>query len=554
MADSPEPIHILMLEDVPADAELAERQLQREGVHFTTHRVETREGFEEALQTMLPDLVLADYSLPAFDGLEALALTREHDRELPFIFLTGALGEELAIETLRRGATDYVLKDHLTRLVPAVRRAMTEVKVRRERREAEQALRRSEERYRMALLGSAAGVWDCNLKEGSIFISSVGKTILGLGHIAGFENLRHFLHAVHILDRKHFWRDVRAHLKGDAAYLTGEYRVRQSENNFRTVSVSGRAFWDQNAQPYRLIGTLKEVPQDRPRTEREADWDVLDDPLFGASGVRRIHVPSPREELEIVGKYISTVMSDVAGQQENLKRQEQRLSENEKLLTVGRLAASVAHEIRNPLTAIRMRLFSFKSAVKEDDGLAEDFRVISDEIQHLEKIITEFLEFSRPKEPAPQPLDAAAVLTETIALLQHQTREKKIEIVRSGNDVPPVMADRDQIKQVFINLLKNSIRAMEPGGTIELRTRVADEETAPNMVKLTFSDTGHGIPEQVRERIFEPFYSTHQDGSGLGLCTSARILQAHGGRLTLERSSPEGTVFAVFLPQAAPDT
>ena len=141
-------IHILMVEDIAADAELVTHTLRRSGIAFTNERVETRAGFTRALERSLPDLILSDYALPSFDGYDALAIAREKCPDVPFIFVTGTLGEEVAIETLKKGATDYVLKQRLSRLIPSVQRALREAEVRLERRHAEAQLRQSHEQLR----------------------------------------------------------------------------------------------------------------------------------------------------------------------------------------------------------------------------------------------------------------------------------------------------------------------------------------------------------------------------------------------------------------------
>ncbi len=142
-------LRILMLEDVAADAELVEHQLQRGGILFSSKRVDTKEGFLKELRDFSPDLILADYSLPQFDGMSALAIAQEQSPEVPFILITGTMGEEFAIEILKKGATDYVLKQRLSRLVPSVKRALREVEEKIELKRAEEALRDSEEKYRV---------------------------------------------------------------------------------------------------------------------------------------------------------------------------------------------------------------------------------------------------------------------------------------------------------------------------------------------------------------------------------------------------------------------
>jgi DNA-binding NtrC family response regulator len=141
MNDSVRPLKVLSLEDAPTDATLIEHELRSAGLVFTTLRVETRDDFTRALSEFQPDIILADYRLPAFDGLTALHIAKAQLPDVPFVFVTGAMGEEVAIESLRGGATDYVLKEHLSKLAPAVMRALAEAQARGQRRQAEEALR-----------------------------------------------------------------------------------------------------------------------------------------------------------------------------------------------------------------------------------------------------------------------------------------------------------------------------------------------------------------------------------------------------------------------------
>lgn len=161
-----EKLRILLLEDVPTDAELAERELRNAKISFSTTRVDTREAYLAELANR-PDIILADYSLPGFDGSEALVIARERCPDVPFVFVSGAIGEERAIESLKQGATDYVLKQRLSRLVPAVKRALRETEERVERKRAEEALRQSEERHRVLLEINNAII--ANLDRRSLF-------------------------------------------------------------------------------------------------------------------------------------------------------------------------------------------------------------------------------------------------------------------------------------------------------------------------------------------------------------------------------------------------
>jgi DNA-binding NarL/FixJ family response regulator len=155
-------LRILILEDVPTDAELAIEELVNAGIPFTSRCVTTREDFIRELDEFLPHIVLSDYSLPAFDGLSALKIATEKFPDIPFIFVSGALGEERAIEMLKQGATDYVLKDRLSRLAPAVSRALQEARERTERKQAEQALKESEQKSEAELRAKSEGLEEAN--------------------------------------------------------------------------------------------------------------------------------------------------------------------------------------------------------------------------------------------------------------------------------------------------------------------------------------------------------------------------------------------------------
>jgi PAS domain S-box-containing protein len=157
-------LRILMLEDNPLDAELAEQELLRGGISFSLKRVETKEDFLKNLDVFHPDLILSDYSIPRFDGLSAIEIAKERLPDVPFIILTGAMGDEWAIETLKKGATDYILKQRLPRLVPAVKRALAEALERSEHKRIGKALRESEKRFRMLVerMNEGLGVQDGN--------------------------------------------------------------------------------------------------------------------------------------------------------------------------------------------------------------------------------------------------------------------------------------------------------------------------------------------------------------------------------------------------------
>jgi PAS domain S-box-containing protein len=188
-------LHILILEDIPADAELMERELRKGGIIFSSKKVDTKKTFLKELKEFAPDLILGDYSLPSFNGLTALAIVQEKCPDIPFIFVSGSIGEELAIETLKRGATDYVLKDRLSRLVPGVNRALREIKERTERKQAEMELNKERDRAQRYLDIAGVMLVAININQEVILINRKGCEILGYeeGEIIGRNWFDHFI-------------------------------------------------------------------------------------------------------------------------------------------------------------------------------------------------------------------------------------------------------------------------------------------------------------------------------------------------------------------------
>jgi signal transduction histidine kinase len=267
------------------------------------------------------------------------------------------------------------------------------------------------------------------------------------------------------------------------------------------------------------------------------------------SGKEAVDVSQPQDELRAVGDYLSALMSDMADTRSDLKRSRQQLFQSEKLASVGKLAAGMAHEIRNPLTSMKMWLFTMRKSAGDDPELSQGFDIVSEEMARLENIVHNFLEFSRPPALKPRPQSVCEVIDKTLDLARLQIEEKNITLEnQASTGLPPVMADRDQLKQVFINLLNNAVEATPQGGRIRLCTTLAGDQVNGRTVVVRVQNSGPGIPEEVRQRIFEPFFTTKEHGTGLGLCIAARIMAAHGGRLVLESAAEWGTSFAVSVP------
>ncbi len=239
----------------------------------------------------------------------------------------------------------------------------------------------------------------------------------------------------------------------------------------------------------------------------------------------------------------------------------EKMKERDRLAALGEMAAGLAHEIRNPLSSIKGAVqFLDPKKLPSEDG--EIMGVIVDEVNRLNSVVTQFLEYSRPLRSSFSAVDMNDVLTRTMKLLTgHEVPENIILQLELAPDLPQVRCDADQLKQVFINLALNAVEAMPKGGTLTISTaqprarewRFQDDAPRPmgDQVEIRFSDTGEGIPEDVRSHIFIPFYTTKKKGTGLGLAISQRIVKNHGGTVEVESRTGEGTQFILRLPTNA---
>ncbi len=231
----------------------------------------------------------------------------------------------------------------------------------------------------------------------------------------------------------------------------------------------------------------------------------------------------------------------------------QIIARQEKLASLGMLAATIAHEVRNPLTAIKARLFTQKKLLAAGSPASEDADVIGNEINRLEKIVKDFLTFARPSDPLLVEVPADVPLREVHDLLGPQLKTRGIHLALESGSAPRVNMDPAQLKQVVLNLVQNSADSIGENGQILLRGRQEagtlkgqQQDTAV----LEVSDTGRGIPPEVQARLFDPFFTTKERGTGLGLAIAARIVEKHGGILRYQTSLNHGTTFGVVLPLA----
>lgn len=240
----------------------------------------------------------------------------------------------------------------------------------------------------------------------------------------------------------------------------------------------------------------------------------------------------------------------IAPLQVKLVQSQALLERQEKLASLGVLAAGVAHEIRNPLTAIKAWLFMHQRKLQSGTQEYADAELVGNELGRLERIVRDFLLFARPSNPEMQIVRAEQPLREARDLLAPQLEKSGIKLVLEDSPRALIHVDPQQMKQVLINLVQNAAEAIGQNGTVTLRTRLAHKRLAEretDVVILEVADTGKGIPPDAEKRLFDPFFTTKETGTGLGLSIAARIVEKHGGALQYQTEVDRGTIFGIVL-------
>ena len=486
-------LRVLNLEDTPDDSWLLQRHLKRAGYECVLRREQTAVEFEKALRESSWDIILADYFLPGFTALDALRIARQCEPDVPFIVVSGAVGEQTAVDLLREGAVDYVMKDSLGRLAPAIKRGMHEAEERRRRRAAEAALRESEMRLR-GILDHSPNV---------VFMKDIDGRYIMANHC--YENL---------LGRHE--SEIRG--RTDSELFSPEFATIYAQNEAQVLA-SGLPMQFEEKVPY----------ADGPHIRLANRF-----PLFSELG---------RPE------GVCTICTDIT---ERIK-QEDALRRSEKLAAAGRLAASIAHEINNPLEGLINLLFLVQRQPELTDQSRAMLTMAEQELNRVSHIARQTLAFYQ-ESSSPTTVDLEETLRSLLDLYHYKIQQREIHLDFRARGLCSVRAVRGEMRQAFANLLANAIDATRAHGHIRIRVQRAWDHRSQPGVRVTIADRGCGIPPENLSRIFDAFFTTKDDGTGtgLGLWVTTNILKRHHARLRLRssvRPGASGTVFSVFLPE-----
>jgi PAS domain S-box-containing protein len=496
------PIRVLIVEDSAADAELLVRELERGGYSVASERVQTAAAFQEALARAAWDVVVSDYDLPMFSGPAALEVLQTTGLDIPFIMMSGTIGEEIAVSALKAGAHDFLVKGRLARLIPAIERERTEVAVRRERARAEDALRRSEAQYRSLVDGAVFGIFQATEAGRFVTVNPALVAILGYGSTddllqVGWAPLHDDPDVAAALIR-------RSH---DLAPLTGEEAIWRRKNG--------------DPIRVRLSGRLIEEPQTR--------------------------------------RTLCEVMVEDITEQHRLHAQ---LRQAQKMEAIGLLAGGVAHDFNNMLTAILGYSEMLAEQIGPDKPIGRDLREITAAAERAAALTKQLLAFSRKQVFSMVAVDLNHVVGTVKPMLQRLLGERITVTSALIDDLVPVMADIAQLEHLLINLSVNARDAMPDGGVLTFTTANLTLDAVftrdrPGAITgpcamVSVADTGIGMPPDVQARIFEPFFTTKESGrgTGLGLAAVYGTVKQLGGYIDVESHPGRGTTFSVYLPKA----
>jgi hypothetical protein len=493
------PLRVLHLEDQPEDAELVHAALAADGLQCQIRIVDTRQGFVEALDGDRPDIILSDFSLPGIDGLSALAIARERATDVPFILVSGTLGEEAAVDSLRSGATDYVLKHRLARLAPAVRRAVAEAAEARKRSQAERMFRTLLE----------------NAPDALILVDRDGTIVL--------LNAR----------AEHMFGYARKELLGQGmdALLSGASRGEHA-------ALRAGYF----ADPAGLNTAAARELRGRRKDGKEFPVEISLSPLDTEDGM-----------------LVTNAIRDISDR----KQLEAQLLQSQKMEAIGLLAGGVAHDFNNLLNVISGYGEMLLKGVPNDDPKRGRLEQILGAAARAASLTRQLLAFSRKDVIQTRVLDLNAILVEMEKMLRRLIGEDIDLTVRTEPGLGRVKADRGQIEQIVMNLVVNARDAMPKGGKLTLRTTGVEVDPGlarrhpgarpGSYVCLEVSDNGVGMKPDVKEHIFEPFFTTKPmgQGTGLGLATVYGIIEQGGGFLSVDSEPGRGTTFRIRLPAVA---
>lgn len=365
------------------------------------------------------------------------------------------------------------------------------------------------------------------------------------------ELMRARMCSLMLLDESREWLDLRASYGAGDAYIK-KPRLGAEESLIGVVVRRKKALQVANVQADSRYQNVE-------LARRENLVSLLSVPLVFSGqtiGVLNVYTAKPynfsNEEIKILSALaeLSAIAIEKARLYERLVDVEEQLRQNEKLSALGLLAAEVAHEIRNPLTVMKLLYHSLNLKFAADDPRAKDTQIIESKIEHLNKIVEQILDFARTTEPNLAPVNLNDLVDELGLLVRHKLANQNVRLIRDLHpDLPMVLGDAPQLEQAFLNLILNAAEAMPNGGSLTIKSHAAQDEGKPQEIVLEFKDTGEGMSVEQQKRAFKAVLATTKvKGSGLGLAIVGRIIETHQGQIRILSRAGRGTTIRIKLP------
>ncbi len=494
-------LRMLLVEDSQDDADILLRVLSRDGYAVTCRRVQTAAEMREALVNESWDVVISDYSMPRFSGHGALALLHETGIDLPFIIVSGTIGEEIAVALLKSGAHDFLIKGRFARLGPVIERERREAQGRSERRRAQEALRQSEAKYRHIVETAKEGIWVTDAQGVTLYVNERMANLLGCTHetLIG-TNIRDH---VDVAARP----AIEACHKGTGVSELHDIEFQRADRTRFMSRLSAGTFPDDQG---RNTGVLFMVTDTTEQRKLNAQLIVSD-----------------------------------------------------RMYSVGLLAAGVAHEINNPLATLIACLDTINDSITSmpravvaslsSHRCVANLRQAREAAERVREIAQDLRIYSRAGDDQREPVDLQVVIESAIRMAGIEIRHRA-QITRDFQPTPAVSASASRLGQVFLNLLVNAAQAIPEGAASTNKIGVTVRPDGDDHAVVEISDSGCGMSPEVMSQLFTPFFTTKDPGigTGLGLSICQRIVGGMNGTISVQSVPGAGTTFSVRLPLLAP--
>jgi PAS domain S-box-containing protein len=603
-------LRALMVEDSENDVRLLLGSLERSDYEIAYQRVETAESLNAALDRGSWDILFCDFTMPHFSGQTALEIVKKRDLDLPFIFVSGTIGEHVAVQAMKAGAHDYIMKNNLARLIPAMERELREANVRRQHRKAEEDIRISEYKYRHLFesLSDAAflidaktgGIFDANPQAGAL-LGRPRAEILGMRENQLYLPQREHAQLPIETGEQRFESNV---LRKNGTIVPVHVSVSKIELYDRHILLAlfhdtTESKWSEKKiqQQASLLDLAHDAIFVRTLDEKIQYWNKGAEQLYGWTAeealngyfgeiahedgvsfdaakkilleqgcwsgevrkltkVLRAVVVASRWTLVRDGEgnpsSILVIDTDVTGK----KQIEAHFLRDQRLELIGSLAGGIAHDLNNILQVIISNLDLAMSAPALDEPSPKYLDDASQGAKRASNLAKRLLTFSKGGAPIKQPLDVAEILAPAVLLALSGSKLKPLFAFQ--RDLYPIIGDSVQLTQVIENVVINACEATPQKGKLLVRAENVNERNPKysglpvgQYVRIEIEDRGAGIPESIRNRIFEVCFTTKPLGSGLGLATVKSIMEQHGGGITIESLVGRGTIVSLILPAAA---